>query len=202
MYFSCIIVILTTFNHLIHCDNNISPSRVLSKNHDLPLAKVNETHDVRSNIIVRMFAFGIRRSDDDEEGKKTVDMNSLLANNDCCDDKQTRELQKKTRLLLLPLMIRLLLARIADRANTIEKSNGLYEVRIRFFSIECLIDFFFSKINNNSKTMKVLANKQSRFYANIEALISTRDTDTKNGPFTIIVFSILSCVAFFLIISL
>ncbi|CAF0779314.1 unnamed protein product [Rotaria sp. Silwood1] len=105
-----------------------------------------------------MIAFGIRRSDDDEnkELRKLIDKNLPIANNqkifllsnedsDRFNNGQIQNLQKKTRILLLPLIIRMLLKRIAERTNIIEKFNNSQtsnEVKKKFFTIQYLINLF------------------------------------------------------------
>ncbi|CAF0734547.1 unnamed protein product [Rotaria sp. Silwood1] len=84
-----------------------------------------------------MIAFGIRRSDDDKnkELQKSIDKNLPIANNqkffllsnedsNRFNNGQIQNLQKNTRILLLPLIIRMLLKRIAERTNIIEKFNN------------------------------------------------------------------------------
>jgi hypothetical protein len=94
-----------------------------------------------------MIAIGIRRTDDVENNEELQLINTnnkkpLWAYNKGSDDKQTQELQKNNRVLLLPLMIRILLERIAERDDKIQNS---YEVRIKFFSLKHLTDLFCCK---------------------------------------------------------
>jgi len=64
-----------------------------------------------------MIATGIQRPDDDEDSNKALDHSG---------DEQTEKLQQNTRLLLLPLMIRMLFERLAtQQSKDIQKS---YEV--------------------------------------------------------------------------
>ncbi|CAF3533139.1 unnamed protein product [Rotaria sordida] len=139
------IILFTNLYRLVHSNNNDIPSKITSKNPNgyrlstVTVVKDNETHKEPFNIIVRMIAFGIRRSDDDDENneqQKLVNKNLPMTNNhkfflSSNEDSDRFKLQKNTRLLLLPLMIRMLLERIAEHTNIIEKSNNsqkFYEI--------------------------------------------------------------------------
>ena len=176
MYFSFIheiifIISLTIFYQLVYGDN---PSKIILKNHLLPS---NEIRKRPLSIIVRMIAIGIRRPDDVENKAELIDTNNekpLWAYNKGSDDKQTQELQKNNRVLLLPLMIRILLERIGERGDKIQNSHEVKIVKI--------------KPESNTKNLS----------ETIKEFININDDDTKAEKITLIVFLILSFAVFLL----
>ncbi|CAF4653272.1 unnamed protein product [Rotaria sp. Silwood1] len=141
-----------------------------------------------------MIAFGIRRSDDDKnkELQKSIDKNLPIANNqkffllsnedsNRFNNGQIQNLQKNTRILLLPLIIRMLLKRIAERTNIIEKFNNSQTS---------------NEIKRKLNINRLLENKQYNFYKNFKELINTNCDNIKVEKVTIIIFFIMSFVVF------
>jgi hypothetical protein len=159
MYFSLIheislMVLFINLHQLVHSDNNDMPSKIASKDfndHSLRTATVgksNETHNGSFSSIVRMIAFGVRRFDEDEEQQRKL--NIPISNK---DPDPSEELQINTRVIFLGLIIRMLLARIAERADTIKKSDDFqksYLVRVNSFWIKYLTDRFLHRLNMNT----------------------------------------------------
>jgi hypothetical protein len=154
-------ILSTSLYQFAHSDHHAIQSNLISKNrndHQSPIMttiKDNETQNGSFNIIVRMIAFGIQRTDDDEQQKlidndvsETNNKKFLLPSNkdsDRSENEQTEELQQNTRLLLLPLMIRMLFERMSERADAIEQLKDLQksdEVRIKFFLIQYSTNLF------------------------------------------------------------
>jgi len=185
-------ILFINLYQFVYSNNHDIPSKLISKNsndHHLSILtndKDNQIQNGSFNIIVRMIAFGIHRTDDDER-QKLVDTDLSVINNkklqllsnrdfDRSEDEQNEELQKNTRLLLLPLMIRMLLERMAERVNTTQQSM----------------------INDASNPIKLLKNKQNIFYESIKRFIIITVDVTKVEKATIIIFLILSLIVFLL----
>jgi len=158
MYFSFIheiilMVLFINLHQLVHGNNIDMPPKIASKDFNdhglrtVMVGKSNETHNESFNSIIRMIAFGIRRFDEDkEQQRKLVNANIPMSNKD------PEELQINTRVIFLGLIIRMLLARIAERADKIKKSDDFqkfYLVRVNIFSIEYLTDRFLHRLNMN-----------------------------------------------------
>jgi hypothetical protein len=128
------LILFITLYQLVDGINNDIPSKLISKNsNDQRFSTVtndqeNQTQNGSFNVMVRLIAFSIQRTDDEEQKLTDPDSSKfILSSNkdpDGSEDKETEKLQQDTRLLLLPLMIRILL----ERANTSSQSNS-YEVR-------------------------------------------------------------------------
>jgi len=148
-------ILFTSLYQLVYSDHNDILSNLISKNRNdhqsstMTTVKDNERQNGSFNIIVRMIAFGIQRTDDDDKDlPETNNKKSLLPSkkdSDRFENDQTEELQQNTRLLLLPLMIRMLFERMSEHADKIQQSKDLQksdEVRIKFFLIQYSIYLF------------------------------------------------------------
>lgn len=138
------IILLTNFNQFVQSSNNYLQSKNI--NHHLSTMtndKDKERQNVSFSIIVQMMAVGIKHIDEEKHDKQqdldntdwpmTENRKSILSWNGDSDEEQTENVQQDTRLLLLPIMIRMLLERLADNAQQLKDLQKFSEVRMKFF---------------------------------------------------------------------
>ena len=133
MYFSFIhkIIFIISLYQIVYSDNRL-------KNHSLTriiIDKNKEIHKEPLSLFIRMIAFGIHRSNvvENYEEQKLIDKhnNNNKAMQIYNRESETEKSQKNIHLLLLPLMIRILLERIAEQNETYSKIKS--ESNMKFF---------------------------------------------------------------------
>ena len=138
------LILLTSFYQLVQGANMFLRSNSAAKNVNHHLSAVtNGIDEERPNgsfsIIVRMMAFGVRRTDDEENDRDrsmTLSANHLSLNkiSDDSEEQQTDDVQRNNRLLFLPLMIQMLFERLAEHADAtrqLKDTMKISEVRMK-----------------------------------------------------------------------
>ena len=136
-----IMIVLTSFCQLVQGGNTVLHARHISQNANHHVSSMINDKDPEGkngsfSVIVRMIAFGIQRTNDeenDEETNKEDERGFLSPSNHGSEEEQVEDVQQNRRLVLLPLMIRMLLERMTQQAKDTRQSS---QVRRRFFRIE------------------------------------------------------------------
>lgn len=134
------IILFNYFVVQISSNSNNIPSQVLASNSSdnhlstITASKDNKTNKIPFSIVIRMIAFGIHHSHDNNEQKHSFNTIMLknsnqhfltsskkLLNNST--NEKIWNLHKNSELLLLPLMIRMLLDRISQRTVILMKDS-------------------------------------------------------------------------------